>query len=123
MKRRTIAFCGTRGLPANYGGFETAVDEISRRFVSVGYTCEVFTRTGQSDTETHTTHQGRRLVYIKGSRYRKLDTFISSIRTGLYLLSHRRSYQHVFWFNNANLPGILLTRFARIPMTVNTDGL
>jgi glycosyltransferase involved in cell wall biosynthesis len=38
-------------------------------------------------------------------------------------LRHRGEYDYVFWFNNANLPGILLTLLARIPLTVNTDGL
>lgn len=119
----TIAFCGTRGLPANYGGFETAVDEISRRFVDAGYACEVFTRDGHTDNADRESHQGRRLVYVKGSRHRSLDTFVSSIQTGIYLLRHRKAYTHAFWFNNANLPGILITWLCRIPMTVNTDGL
>ena len=30
---KAIAFCATRGAPGNYGGSETTVDEISRRFV------------------------------------------------------------------------------------------
>ncbi|MFH1373068.1 MAG: DUF1972 domain-containing protein [bacterium] len=119
---KTVAFCGTRGLPANYGGFETAVDEISRRFVDNEYDCEVFCRlsaTKQSLSE----HRGRRLVYVRGSSHRKLETFVSSVQTGWHLLRHRRQYGHVFWFNNANFPGILLAWLARIPMSVNTDGL
>ncbi|PWB67894.1 glycosyl transferase family 1 [candidate division GN15 bacterium] len=119
----TIAFCGTRGLPANYGGFETAVDEISRRFVDAGYRCDVFCRTANLDNTSRTRHRGRYLIHVRGSRRRSMDTFVSSIQTGMYLLRHRRKYHHAFWFNNANLPGILLTRLARIPMTVNTDGL
>jgi len=120
--RTTIAFCGTRGVPANYGGFETAVDEISCRFVTHGYNCEVFCRLSSSDKPLER-HQGRRLVYVRGSNNRKLDTFVSSIQTGWYLWRHRKRYAHVLWFNNANFPGILLTRLARIPMSVNTDGL
>ena len=120
--RTTIAFCGTRGVPANYGGFETAVNEISRRFVTRGYDCEVFCRLSSSDKPLES-HQGRRLVYVPGSNNRKFDTFVSSFQTGWYLLRRRKRYAHVFWFNNANFPGILLTWLARIPMSVNTDGL
>lgn len=119
---RVIAFCGTRGVPANYGGFETAVDEISRRFVKRGQDCVVFCRTSTRDKMPES-HKGRRLVYVKGSSVRALDTFISSFQTGWHLLRHRGEYNHVFWFNNANLPGILLTLLARIPTSVNTDGL
>jgi glycosyltransferase involved in cell wall biosynthesis len=117
-----IAFCGTRGVPANYGGFETAVDEISSRFVARGGACEIFCRLS-STGERLESHQGRRLVYVRGSKSLKLDTFVSAWQTGLYLWQHRKRYKHVFWFNNANFPGILMTRLAGIPMSVNTDGL
>ena len=117
-----IAFCGTRGLPANYGGFETAVDEITKRFVAAGYQCDVVCRESSAG-ENRPNHDGRNLVYVKGSRSRRLDTFVSAIQTGWYLLKNRWQYRHVFWFNNANFPGILLTWLAGIPMSVNTDGL
>lgn len=119
---KTVAFCGTRGVPAGYGGFETAVDEISRGFVSRGYDCVVFCR-GSSNSGRPERYEGRRLVYVTGSSARKLDTFVSAFQTGWHLLRHRKEYGHVFWFNNANLPGILLTLLARIPTTINTDGL
>lgn len=116
-----FAFCGTRGLPAKYGGFETAVDEVTKRLVAKGYDCEVFCRlTNGVPVESY---GGRRLVYVKGSASSKFDTFLSSIQTGLYLWHHRHRYAYVFWFNNANLPGILMTLAAGIPMAVNTDGL
>ena len=117
-----VAFCGTRGVPALYGGFETAVDEISRRFVDRGYETVVFCRES-SRGERPKLHEGRRLVYVKGSAVRTLDTFVSAFETGWHLLRHRKEYAHVFWFNNANLPGILLTLLAFIPVSVNTDGL
>lgn len=122
MNDKKIAFCGTRGVPANYGGFETAVDEISRRFVQKGYAVDVFCRLSHSG-EILDEHEGRRLINVKGATIRNLETFVSAFQTGWYLLKHRREYAHVFWFNNANFPGILLTLLAGIPVTVNTDGL
>lgn len=119
---KVIAFCGTRGLPATYGGFETAVDQITRRFVDAGYSCDVFCRTSGTSRRT-SSHEKRYLVYVNGSSSSKLDTFVSSIQTGVYLWKNRKRYSHVFWFNNANFPGILLTRLAGLPMSVNTDGL
>jgi glycosyltransferase involved in cell wall biosynthesis len=122
MNGRMVAFCGTRGVPANYGGFETAVDEISQRFVKNGYDCAVFCRESSSGKMLKY-HEGRRLIYVKGSSHRALDTFVSAFQTGWHLLRNRKDYGHVFWFNNANLPGILLTLLARIPTSVNTDGM
>lgn len=116
-----VAFCGTRGVPANYGGFETAVDEISRRFVADGLACQVFCRLSSSARADE--HDGRQLQHVRGSTTRSLDTFVSSLETGWHLLRNRHRYRHVFWFNNANLPGILMTAIAGIPHSVNTDGL
>jgi len=120
--QQRVAFCGTRGLPANYGGFETAVDQISRRFVDAGIESEVFCRRS-SYSKYLKSHRGRHLIYVKGCRRRSLETFVTAFQTGWYLWRNRNRYSHVFWFNNANLPGILMTRLARIPMSVNTDGL
>jgi glycosyltransferase involved in cell wall biosynthesis len=122
MTKNRIAFCGTRGLPANYGGFETAVDEISRRFVQYGYSVDVFCRLSHSG-EILGEHEGRRLITVKGATIRSLETFVSAFQTGWYLLRNRHEYSHAFWFNNANFPGILLTLLAGVPVTVNTDGL
>lgn len=119
---KVVAFCGTRGLPANYGGFETAVDEISKRFATRGYDCVVYCR-ARAGAKMPDEHEDRRLIYVRGSSVRALDTFVSAIWTGWHLLRYRGGYDHVFWFNNANLPGILLTLLARIPTSVNTDGL
>ena len=120
---KTVAFCGTRGLPARYGGFETAVDEITRRFVQKGYSCVVFSRLSSGDGAAPEYLEGRRLIYVRGSSRRELDTFFAAFQTGWHLLRHRGEYDYVFWFNNANLPGILLTLLARIPLSVNTNGL
>ncbi len=120
--RTVVAFCGTRGVPANYGGFETAVDEISRRLVDGGVACDVFCRLSSSGAH-EAVNDGRTLRYVRGSTRSVFDTFVSSIETGWQLLCDRERYGHVFWFNNANLPGILLTKIAGIPMSINTDGL
>lgn len=122
VNAKTVAFCGTRGVPANYGGFETVVDEISKRLVKSGYDCVVFCRESSADKVLQH-HEGRKLVYMKGSPSPKLDTIVSSVETGWHLLHNRGRYDYVFWFNNANLPGILFTLLARIPMAVNTDGM
>ncbi|MBV9831096.1 MAG: DUF1972 domain-containing protein, partial [Marmoricola sp.] len=35
---------GTRGVPASYGGFETAVEEVGRRLVDAGQRVVVYSR-------------------------------------------------------------------------------
>lgn len=122
LKKGVVAFCGTRGIPANYGGFETVVEEISRHFSKEAIEVEVFCRRTSFENYPED-NNGRRLVWVQGSRVRKFDTFVSSVQTGWYLWRNRRKYAYIFWYNNANLPGILMTLLARLPMAVNTNGL
>ena len=37
-----IAFIGTKGIPARYGGFETAVEQVSLSLVKKGHKCIVY---------------------------------------------------------------------------------
>jgi glycosyltransferase involved in cell wall biosynthesis len=110
-------------VPPNYGGYETTVNEVSRRFVKRGYTCVVYCRKSSYPGERPERHEGRKLVYVKGSSRPELDTFVSAFQTGWHLLRHRSEYDYVLWFNNANLPGIVMTLLAGLPMSINTDGL
>ena len=47
-----IAMLGTRGVPAAYGGFETAVEEVGKRLVERGHRVTVYTR-GSEHRERH----------------------------------------------------------------------
>ena len=39
-----IAMIGTRGVPARYGGFETAIEEVGQRLVRSGHQVTVYCR-------------------------------------------------------------------------------
>ena len=43
-----IAMIGIKAIPARFGGFETAVDELSRGLVKLGHQVVVYNRTGMS---------------------------------------------------------------------------
>jgi len=52
MSGAKVAVFGTRGVPASYGGFETAIEEIGKRLVEHGYEVTVYCRNpGQTITE------------------------------------------------------------------------
>jgi len=87
-----------------------------------GYNCEVFCRRSSYAKELDE-YEGRKLVYVNGSKSRMLDTFVSSFQTGWHLIRNRKRYLFVFWHNNANCPGVMMTLLARIPMAINTNGL
>src|SRR5919107_387324 len=65
----SIAMVGTRGVPARYGGFETAVEEIGRRLADAGHRVVVYCRTVPGAQEPPPAeHLGMELVHLPAAR-------------------------------------------------------
>src|SRR4051794_6289329 len=113
---------GTRGVPARYGGFETAVEEIGRRLADAGHRVVVYCRTGPDDEGPRPDrHLGMELVHLPAARKRSLETLSHSALSVAHLLGHRTDA--AFVFNAANAPFLPLIRAARIPVATHVDGL
>jgi hypothetical protein len=65
-----IAILGTRGIPANYGGFETFAEELSTRLAARGHHVIVYCR--QHPPEP--VYRGVRLQYLPTIRHKYVDT-------------------------------------------------
>ena len=118
----SVALVGTRGVPARYGGFETAVEEVGRRLAERGHRVVVYCRTvpGES-TAPPATHLGMDLVHLPAARKRSLETLSHSALSVGHLLAHRTDA--AFVFNAANAPLLPVLRAARIPVATHVDGL
>ncbi|TFV90762.1 DUF1972 domain-containing protein [Blastococcus sp. CT_GayMR16] len=118
-----IAMVGTRGVPARYGGFETAVEEVGRRLAAAGHRVVVYCRTAakDGDTEAPDRYLGMDLVHLPAARKRSLETLSHSALSVGHLLRHRTNA--AFVFNAANAPLLPLIRAARIPVATHVDGL
>src|SRR5689334_14960091 len=117
-----IAMVGTRGVPARYGGFETAVEEIGRRLAAAGHRVVVYCRTAKDDDgPAPATHLGMQLVHLPAARKRSLETLSHSALSVGHLLAHRVDAAIVF--NAANAPLLPALRAARIPVATHVDGL
>jgi glycosyltransferase involved in cell wall biosynthesis len=119
-RRLRIALVGTRGVPARYGGFETAVEEVGRRLVEAGHDVVVYCRTTTGGPRP-ATHLGMRLVHLPALRRRSLETLSHTGLSVGHLLTHRVDAAIVF--NAANAPWLPLLRAARIPVATHVDGL
>ncbi|NEK94846.1 glycosyltransferase family 1 protein [Modestobacter muralis] len=115
-----IALVGTRGVPARYGGFETAVEEVGRRLAEDGHDVVVYCRT-TADAPRPAEHLGMRLVHLPALRRRSLETLSHTGLSVLHLLTHRVDAAIVF--NAANAPWLPLVRAAGIPVATHVDGL
>ncbi len=116
-----IAMLGTRGVPARYGGFETAVEEVGRRLADRGHRVVVYCRTARQETSRPSRHLGMELVHLPAAHKRSLETLSHSALSVGHLLGHRTDA--AFVFNAANAPLLPLLRAARIPVATHVDGL
>src|SRR3954469_8876100 len=118
-----IAVVGPRGVPARYGGFETAVEEVGRRLAAAGHRVVVYCRTSSTDGDTPRPdrHLGMELVHLPAARKRSLETLSHTALSVGHLLGHR--VDAAFVFNAANAPLLPVLRLARIPVATHVDGL
>lgn len=120
--RLRIAMIGTRGVPARYGGFETAVEEVGRRLAARGHQVLVYSRNPDASTPLPRTHLGMRVVELPAMRKRSLETLSHTGLSVAHLL--RRVHPDVaLLFNAANAPFLPALRLARIPVATHVDGL
>jgi glycosyltransferase involved in cell wall biosynthesis len=114
-----IAFLGTRGVPARYGGFETAAEEVGARLVGRGHEVIVYCR---NPKQTLVAYRGMRLVNLPALRARVLETLShTGLSVGHAIIRARPAVAIVF--NPANAPYLPLLRLAGIPTAVHLDGL
>ena len=118
-RRLSIAMIGTRGVPARYGGFETAVEEVGARLAARGHEVRVYCRNGNSEVRRE--HAGMTLVTLPAVRHRALETLSHTGLSVMHLLTRRTDV--AFVFNAANAPFLPAVRAARIPVATHVDGL
>lgn len=116
----SIAMIGTRGVPAHYGGFETAVEEVGRRLADRGHRVRVYCRRGNAEGEPES-HAGMELVTLPVVKRRSLETLAHTALSTAHLLRHRTDV--AFVFNSANAPLLPVIRAARVPVATHVDGL
>lgn len=110
---------GTRGVPAQYGGFETAVEEIGARLVARGYDVTVYARNpGQDLTE----YRGMRVVNVPAVRHRMTETLSHTALSSVHAVTKDRP-DVCLLLNAGNAPMIKPLQAAGIPTAVHLDGL
>ena len=113
----SIALLGTRGIPANYGGFVTFAEELSTRLAARGHVFTVYCREHPSQPQ----YRGVRLQYLPTIRHKYLDTLAHTFLSTLHLLFHRVDV--ALYCNGANAIFTLWPRILAIPVALNVDGI
>jgi glycosyltransferase involved in cell wall biosynthesis len=114
-----VAFLGTRGVPARYGGFETCAEEVSTRLAARGHDVTVYCRPGNVAGDPRD-YKGVHLEYAPFVNSKALST-LSHGFTSL-VSAVRRRFDALLVFNAGNAPVILSARAAGQKVAVNVDG-
>jgi glycosyltransferase involved in cell wall biosynthesis len=115
-----VAVSGIRGIPANFGGSETAVEEIGKRLSRDGFDITVYCRRHNSETDTET-YLGMRRVLLPSFGGFNFDTITHSLLASLdVLLRNRADVIHFHGVGNALL--LPLFWFSRKRIVVTIDG-
>jgi glycosyltransferase involved in cell wall biosynthesis len=118
--RHGVAILGTRGIPANYGGFETFAERLALHLVSKGIPVTVYCR------RHHATEgkewRGVRLVTLPSIENKYLDTVVHTFLSTLHLATRTR-VRDVVLCNAANAPALPLLRVTGRRVVMNVDGL
>ena len=115
-----IAILGTRGIPGNYGGFETFAEEFAARLVGRGHRVTVYCRTGNASAAPRS-HRGARLVHMPAVRHKYAETLSHTFYSAVHALFQR--YDIVYVCNSANAPICLIPWVRRQRVVLNVDGL
>jgi glycosyltransferase involved in cell wall biosynthesis len=115
-----LAILGTRGIPANYGGFETFAEQLSTRLAARGHEVTVYCRSHYVPKEK-TEHEGVRLRVLPTIRHKYLDTIAHTFLSAVSAAPKR--FDAVLVCNAANSPLIPILTWTGTPVAVNVDGL
>lgn len=115
-----IAILGTRGIPANYGGFETFAEELAVRLVNRGHKVTVYGRSNFIKGKGKN-YRGVQLVVLPTIRHKYLDTPFHTFLSSIHCLFHRSDV--LLYCNSANSFCTIFPRLVGKRVVLNVDGL
>jgi glycosyltransferase involved in cell wall biosynthesis len=115
-----IAILGTRGIPANYGGFETFAEELSIRLAARGHDVTVYGRSNNIKYPERA-YKGVRLVILPTIPTKHLDTLAHTAISVLDAVFRR--FDAALICNAANAIFAAVPRLTGTPVALNVDGI
>jgi glycosyltransferase involved in cell wall biosynthesis len=114
-----IALMGTRGIPANYGGFETFYENLAPRLVARGHEVTVYNRPHAIGRIDRHEYRGVRLINVPSIRTKHLDTITHTFASVIHGL--RQRYDIVYVCGVGNTPVAWIPRLGRAAVVLNVD--
>ena len=118
-KTISVAFLGTRGVPASYSGFETFIEQLGWRLAARGHAVTVFNRYPFVPSK-EPIYRGMRVVRLPTIQRKSLDTFVHTFLSTLRLPFLRPDIVYICGVGNAIF--CLACRLLGLPVIINVDG-
>lgn len=118
--RKTVRILGTHGVPAAYGGFETAAENVGLFLRDQGWRVIIYCQVPGTGPTTEDTWNGLERVNIPVEREGWLGTSEFDLRSIVHASKHR-DVCLTFGYNTAVFN--ILQRIKRIPNVINMDGI
>jgi glycosyltransferase involved in cell wall biosynthesis len=115
-----IAILGTRGVPANYGGFETFAEECAAGLVARGHDVTVYGRSRYVSRGVQS-FRGVRITVLPTLPWKYTDTVVHTLLSVLHAVPRR--FDAVLICNAANSLFAWVPRIFGTPVAVNVDGI
>ncbi|MHA1280210.1 MAG: glycosyltransferase [Candidatus Helarchaeota archaeon] len=115
-----IAMLGTRGIPSNYSGFETCVEQLAKRLVIRGHQVNVYCRSHHINYD-NTHYKGIKLIRHGTIQNKYLDTIVHTSLSSFHAIF--QMYDIALYFNVGNSPVTWLPRIVGTKTILNVDGL
>lgn len=115
-----IVILGTRGIPANYGGFETFVEELSKRLVKNGHSVTVYARKGLNKFDTFF-YEGVKVIVLPTIRHKYLDTVVHTFFSVFHAIFTKADI--MFFCNSINSIFMAMPRIFGKKCIINVGGL
>lgn len=115
-----LAVVGIRGIPANYGGFETFAEHLAPELAARGHDVTVYGRSHFVNCPSGE-YRGVRIVTLPTIRTKHLDTPVHTLVSCLHALGQH--YDVVLACNAANALFLAILRIAGVPVVLNVDGI
>jgi len=115
-----IAIMGIRGIPANYGGFETFAEELSTRLVARGHEVVVYGRS--NNIKYHEKYyRGVEIIILPTVQHKYFDTVAHTFLCAWH--SMFKKFDVILICNSANSIFALIPRLSGKKVAINVDGL
>jgi glycosyltransferase involved in cell wall biosynthesis len=118
--RLNIAIVGSRGIPGNYGGFETFAERLSLGLVERGHKVTVYC-TAAYDKYRHQDYKGVKRVLIPSIPIKSVEKVFTSLLSCIHAAS--ACYQIIYFLGVSPVLYAWLPRLMGAKTVINIDGL